>query len=173
MEEFISKIKSWQLSYAQTPPLPHTYIRVALMIPHSYVVHFELIQTHCLSSVLCTFLTLTIHVHDINHCPSWSIVQRLIIPLKQKENKESESSYSWILVQKKRREEGKMIRAKLEMTDKYWCLHMHMVKVFEWHGYLETFCLNLQDKWKKISIYLCYQTKEKGLALGESYTMRI
>ena len=35
------------------------------------------------------------------------------------------------------------------MTDKYHYLHMHMVKVFEWHGYLETFCLNLQDKWKK------------------------
>ena len=59
------------------------------------------------------------------------------------------------------------------MTDKYRCVHMHMVKVFEWHGYLETFCLNLQDKWKKISIYLCYHTKERGLALRESYTMSI
>ena len=34
-------------------------------------------------------------------------------------------------------------------------------------------CLNLQDKWKKISIYLCYHTKERDLALRESYTMSI
>ena len=47
---FISKTKSWQLSYAQTPPMPHTYMRVALMIPHSYLVHFELVQTCCLLS---------------------------------------------------------------------------------------------------------------------------
>ena len=86
------KQKSWQLSYAQLLPMPHIYMRVVSMIPHSYLVHFELVQTHCLSSVLCTFLTLTIHVHDINHCPSWSIIQRLIIPLKQKE-KTSEVSH--------------------------------------------------------------------------------
>ena len=61
----------------------YIYMRVVPMIPHSYLVHFELVQTHCLSSVLCTFLTLTIHVHDINHCSSW-LIQKLIIPLKQK-----------------------------------------------------------------------------------------
>ena len=81
------KQKSWQLSFAQPPPMPHIYMRIVSMIPHSYLIHFELVQTHCLSSVLCTFLTLTIHIHDINHCSSWSIIQRLIIPLKQKENK--------------------------------------------------------------------------------------
>ena len=59
------------------------------------------------------------------------------------------------------------------MTDKCCCLHIHMAKVFEWHGYLEIFCLNLQDKWKNISIYLCYHTKERDLALRESYTMSI
>ena len=37
-------------SHAQTPPMPHTYMRIALMIPHSYLVHFELVQTCCLSS---------------------------------------------------------------------------------------------------------------------------
>jgi len=81
------KQKSWQLSYAQLLPMPHIYMRVVSMIPHSYLVHFELVQTHCLSSLLCTILTLTIHVHDITHYLSWSIIQRLIIPLKQKENK--------------------------------------------------------------------------------------
>ena len=70
-----------------------TYMRVVSMIPHSYLVHFELVQTHCLSSVLCTFLTLTIHVHDINHCSSWSIIWRLIIPLKQKEKQ-----VKWVIV---------------------------------------------------------------------------
>ena len=59
------------------------------------------------------------------------------------------------------------------MMDKYRCVHMHMVKVCEWHGYLETFCLNLKDKWKEISIYLCYHMKDRGLALRESYTMSI
>ena len=59
---------------------------------------FKLIASQVM---LCTSLTLIIHVHDINHYPSWSIVQKLIIPLKQKENKQSESSCSWILVQKK------------------------------------------------------------------------
>ena len=81
------KQKSWQLSYAQSLPMPHIYMRVVSMIPHSYLVHFELVQTHCLSSLLCTFLTLTIHVHDFTHCLSQSIIQRLITPLKQKENK--------------------------------------------------------------------------------------
>jgi hypothetical protein len=33
--------------------------------------------------------------------------------------------------------------------DKCRCLHMHMIKVLEWHGYLETHCLNLQNKWKR------------------------
>ena len=44
------KQKSWQLLYAQTPPMPHIYMRVAYMVPHSYLVHFELVQTYCLSS---------------------------------------------------------------------------------------------------------------------------
>ena len=30
--------------------MPHTYMRVALMIPHSYLVRFELVQTCCLLS---------------------------------------------------------------------------------------------------------------------------
>ena len=108
------KQKSWQLSYAQSPPMPHIYMRVVSMILHSYLVHFELVQTHCLSSTLCTFLTLTIHVHDINHCSSWPTYEGSSPPWNKKKNKWSESSYSWILVQKKkrRREEGKMIRAK-------------------------------------------------------------
>ena len=38
---------------------------------------------------------------------------------------------------------------------------------------LRDICLNLQDKWEKISIYLCYHTKERSLALRESYTMSI
>ena len=77
------KQKSWQLPFAQSPPMPHIYMRVVSMIPHSYLVHFELVQTHCPISVLCTFHTLAIHVHDINHWPSW-LIQKLIIPLKQK-----------------------------------------------------------------------------------------
>ena len=44
------KQKSWQLSFAQPPPMPHIYMRVVSMIPHSYLVHFELVQTYCLSS---------------------------------------------------------------------------------------------------------------------------
>ena len=87
------KQKSWQLSVAQPPPMPHIYMRVFSMIPHSYLVHFELVQTHCLSSVLCTFLTLTLRVHGINHCLSWSIIQRLIIPLKQKEKQ-----VKWVII---------------------------------------------------------------------------
>jgi len=35
------------------------------------------------------------------------------------------------------------------MRDKCRGLHMHMIKVIEWHGYLETYCLNLQNKWKR------------------------
>ena len=45
-----SKQKSWQLSFAQPPPMPHTYMRVVSIVPHSYLVHFELVQTYCLSS---------------------------------------------------------------------------------------------------------------------------
>ena len=44
------KQKSWQLSYALSPPIPHISMRVFSMIPHSYLVHFELVQTYCLSS---------------------------------------------------------------------------------------------------------------------------
>ena len=28
----------------------HIYMRVVLMVPHSYLVHFELVQSYCLSS---------------------------------------------------------------------------------------------------------------------------
>ena len=45
-----SKQKSWQLPYAQSPPKPHICMRVVSSIPHSYLVHFELVQTYCLSS---------------------------------------------------------------------------------------------------------------------------
>ena len=44
------KQKSWKLPYAQSPPMSHIYMRVFSMIPHSYLVHFELVQTYCLSS---------------------------------------------------------------------------------------------------------------------------
>ena len=52
--------KSWQLSFAQPPPMPHTYMRVALMIPHSYLVHFELVQTCCL-------LSYAMHIRYFDH----------------------------------------------------------------------------------------------------------
>ena len=56
------------------------------------------------------------------------------------------------------------------MTDKCRGLHMHMIKVLEWHGYLETHCLNLQNKWKRWAhIFVIIQ--ERGFALRESYTM--
>ena len=75
-------------SHAQTPPMPHTYMRKCFIIPHSHLVHFELIQTCCLLSMLCTFFALIIHVHDIKHYPSvMTIIQKLAIPLKEKENR--------------------------------------------------------------------------------------
>ena len=117
------------------------------MIPHSYLGHFELVQTYCLISVLCTFRTLAIHVHGANHCPSWSIIQKLIIPLKQKEKKSKVSYHAHGSLFKKKK--GKMIRARVWMTDKCRYLHMHMIKVFEWHCYLETPCLSLQNEWKR------------------------
>ena len=43
------KQKSWQLPFAQSPPMPHIYMRVVSMIPHSYLAYFELVQTYCLS----------------------------------------------------------------------------------------------------------------------------
>ena len=99
--------------------------------------------------MLCTLFTLIIHVHDIYHSLSvMKILQKLVIPLKRKRKQESESSCSWILVRVKKRR-GTMIRAKVLMTNKCRCLHMHMIKVLELHGYLETHCLNLQNKWKR------------------------
>ena len=103
------KQKSWQLSFAQPPPMPHIYMRIVSMIPLSYLVHFELVQTHCLISMLCTFRTLAIHVHGVNHCPSWSIIQKLIIPLKQKGKQ-----VKWVIIlmdscsKKKRGEDDKI-----------------------------------------------------------------
>ena len=107
MEEFILKTKkSWQLSFAQPPPMPHIYMRVVSMIPHSYLVHFELVQTHCLSSTLCTFLTLTIHVHDINHCPSWSIYKgSSSLSNKKKISKVSHHTHESLLKKRERRGE--------------------------------------------------------------------
>ena len=68
-------------------------------------------------------------------------------PWKEKENKEvSHHAHESLFEQQKR---GRMIRAKTKMTDKCRYLHMHMIKVLEWHGYLETHCLNLQNKWKR------------------------
>ena len=106
------KQKSWQLSFAQPPPMPHISMRVVSMIPHSYLVHFELVQTHCLSSTLCTFLTLTIHVHDINHCPSWSIYKGSS-SLSNKKKISKVSHHTHESLSKKKREKGKMIGAKV------------------------------------------------------------
>lgn len=64
---------------------------------------------------------------------------------KNKTSKVSHHAHGALL--KKR--EGKTIRSKVYMTDKSHCLHMHMIKVYEWHCYLETLCLNLQNKWKR------------------------
>ena len=54
------KQKSWQLSYALSPPIPHISMRVFSMIPHSYLVHFELIRTYCLSSYV-------VHISYFDH----------------------------------------------------------------------------------------------------------
>ena len=86
----------------------HIHIWVALMIPHSYLVRFELIQTCCLLSMLCTFFALIIHVHNIKHYLSvMTIIQKLAIPLKEKENRK------WVIMlmvpcsEKKREKTGR------------------------------------------------------------------
>jgi len=127
----------------------HIHIwEVALTIPHSYLVHFELVQTCCLSSY--AMHTLYFDHTRTRHQPlsAMNNLTKAHHPPETKRKQESESSCSWILVQVKKRR-GTMIRAKVLMTNKCRCLHMLMVKVLEWHGYLETHCLNLQNKWKR------------------------
>ena len=145
------------------------------MIPHSYLVHFEFVQTCCLSSY-------AMHIPYFDH--SWTRHQTLFVghdnhtkPRHPPETKKK--SRKWVIMlmvprpkKNKRGKEGKMTRAKIWMMDKCLCLHLHMIKVFELHCYLETYCLNLQNKWKRwahtsITIY----RQERGFALRESYTM--
>ena len=112
--KFISKTKQWQLSCLcpQFFPMPHTYMRKHSLIPHSYLLHFEPIQTCCLSSRPCTSSTLIIHEHDTKHCPSnMKIMQRLVIPLKEKDYKKVGHHAHDLHLKKKER--GKMTRAKI------------------------------------------------------------
>ena len=79
----------------------HIHMRVVSMIPHSYLVHFELVQTCCLSSY-------DLHIHYLDH--SRTRHQTLSVshanhtkarhPPERKRRIGSESSCSWSLVKK-------------------------------------------------------------------------
>ena len=172
LEEFIKK-KPCQLSCSNTTNATFIYESSALWFHIAILYILSLFKLTASRVMLCTFRTLIIHEHDTKHCSSvMTIIQNLVIPLKQKRKAGSESSCSWFLVQKnKRGKEGKMTRAKIWMMDKCLCLHLHMIKVFEWYCYLETHCLNLQIEWKRwehtsVTIY----THERALPLWGSYT---
>ena len=93
----------------------HIHIwEVALMIPHSYLVYFELVQTCCLSSY-------AMHTLYFDHTRtqhqslfvSQEDLEKALTPLKRKRKKESESSCSWILVRaKKKKRKGKDDKSK-------------------------------------------------------------
>ena len=79
------KQKSWKLSYALSLPIPHISMRVFSMIPHSYLVHFELVQTCCL-------LSYALHILYFDHTrtrhqplPVMNNHTKACHPLKQKE----------------------------------------------------------------------------------------
>ena len=96
------KQKSWQLSYAQLLPMPHIYMRVVSMIPHSYLVHFELVQTHCLLSELCTFYSGHTRA-QLHHYPSQSVIQGSSSPWnKKKTSKVSHHTHESLFKKMKR-----------------------------------------------------------------------
>ena len=104
-------------SHAQTPPMPHTYMRKCFIIPHSHLVHFELIQTCCLSSY-------AMHIRYLDHSRTrpqtlsavTTIIQKLVVALKEKEKQEvshhvHDSSFK--KREKKKKNEEKMTKAKI------------------------------------------------------------
>ena len=83
----------------------HIHIReAALMIPHSYLVHFELVQTCCLSSY--AMHTLYFDHTCTRHQPlsAMNNLTKAHHPPETKRKQESESSCSWIFVRVKKRE---------------------------------------------------------------------
>jgi len=106
------KQKSWQLSFAQPPPMPHIYMRIVSMIPHSYLVHFELVQTHWLLSVLCTFYSGHTRTR-VNHYPSWSVIQGSSSPWnKKKTSKVSHHTHESLFKKKETKRRGKDDKSK-------------------------------------------------------------
>ena len=93
----------------------HIHIwEVALMIPHSYLVYFELVQTCCLWSyamhTLCFDHTRTRHQSlSVSH----EDLQKLVTLWKEKENKKVSHHAHESLFEQKKRERGRMIRAKV------------------------------------------------------------
>ena len=91
----------------------HIHIwEVALMIPHSYLVHFELVQTCCLSSY--AMHTLYFDHTRTRHQPlsAMNNLTKAHHPPETKRKQESESSCSWILVQKKKKKRGEDDKSK-------------------------------------------------------------
>ena len=91
----------------------HIYMRVVLMVPHSYLVHFELVQSYCLSSY-------AMHIPYFDHTRTRH--QSLSIMVnhtkgssspwnKKKTSKVSHHTHGSLFALKKK--EGKMIRAKV------------------------------------------------------------
>ena len=105
------KQKSWQLSYAQSPSMRHIYMRVFSMIPHSYLVHFELVQTCCLSSYAMHTLY---YDHTRTRHQSLSIMVNHIKAHHPPETKRKQVKWVILLMDPSSlKKERKMIRAKV------------------------------------------------------------
>jgi len=96
------KKKPCQLSCSNTTNATFIYESSALWFHIAILYILSLFKLAASRVMLCTFRTLIIHEHDTKHCPSvMTIIQNLVILLKQKRKAGSESSCSWFLVQKK------------------------------------------------------------------------
>ena len=134
MEEFVLKkiMATHMLKHHQC----HIHIwEVALMISHSYLVHFELVQICCLSSYAMD--TLYFDHTRTRHLPL-SVMSNLAKARHPPETnkKESESSCSWILVRVKKRErKGKDDKSK-SIADGQVSLFTHAHDQSTWMAWL-------------------------------------
>ena len=149
-----------------------TYIHESSsMIPHSYLVHFELVQTYYLSIY-------AMHISYFDHTRTWhQSLSVMINHTKAHHPPETKrKQVKWVIMLMdpcSKKKKGKDDKSK-SMDDGQVSLFTHAHDQSIWMALLLRDTLfELARYMEKMSIYLCYHTKERGFALRESYTMSI
>ena len=125
------------LNFPKSIPMPYTYLRNALWFHIAIFYILSLFKQFASLVMMCSFSTLVIHVHDTKYCPTNMVIIQARQPLKGNESKGM--SYHAQVPRLKKSETGiGWKEQKIQLTNMYLCLNLHMIRVHEWLCYLET-----------------------------------